>query len=230
MITPDGRVKVLDFGLAKAFRDESPAAAVSSESPTLTGEGTRAGVIMGTMGTAPYMSPEQVKGKHVDKRSDIWAFGCVLFEVLTGQRAFGGETVSETLAEVLKAEPDWKALPAGTPHHMQDLVERCLRKDPRRRVRDIGDARITLEEAPATPAIETTRPPAQLSRGWRWMILSLISLLGIATGVAIWSSRRTRTGPRPSRRIARDKRNHWMWIHLVVTRFRGSHRTVGAWL
>jgi hypothetical protein len=145
-ITPDGKVKVLDFGLAKAL--ETAASGSSGRdaavSPTITSLGTMVGVVLGT---AAYMSPEQARGKGVDKRADIWAFGCVLYEMLTGKRPFDGETVSDTLASVLARDADWSALPATTPAKVRDLIQRCLEKDPKRRMRDIGDARIELEEA-----------------------------------------------------------------------------------
>ena len=123
-VTPEGTVKVLDFGLAKVFADEAPDADLS-HSPTLI-KGTQAGMILGT---AAYMSPEQAKGKAVDKRSDIWAFGCVLFEMLTGKQAFSGETLTDTLAAVVRADPEWDTLPATTPEAIRRLLHRCLTKD-----------------------------------------------------------------------------------------------------
>lgn len=143
LITPDGRAKVLDFGLAKTVERE-PADADLSHSPTLTIAGTETGVIIGT---SPYMSPEQVRSKPLDKRADIWAFGCVLYETLSGQRAFNRETVADTLAAILDVEPPWDALPSDTPIVVHSLLHRCLRKDPMRRLRDIGDARIEIEDS-----------------------------------------------------------------------------------
>ncbi len=145
-LAPDGKVKVLDFGLAKAFEGDAAAGSSPSvtHSPTLTARATAAGVILGT---AAYMSPEQARGKAVDKRTDIWAFGCVLFEMLTGRRLFQGEDVSETLASVLRADPDWNALPADTAPAIRRLLRRCLERDPRRRLRHIGDAVIEIDEA-----------------------------------------------------------------------------------
>jgi eukaryotic-like serine/threonine-protein kinase len=145
-VTPDGRVKVLDFGLAKALSADGLSALGGGSSflPTVTSPATMPGVVLGT---AAYMSPEQARGKPVDRRADIWAFGCLLYEMLTARRAFEGETVSDTLAAVLRAEPDYAALPAETPRRVRDLIERCLRKDASRRLRDIGDARVTLAEA-----------------------------------------------------------------------------------
>jgi serine/threonine protein kinase len=162
-IRPDGTVKVLDFGLAKALETTSGTGPSSvSMSPTLTAA-TQIGLILGT---AAYMAPEQARGKAVDKRADIWAFGCVLYEMLSGRRAFAGEEVSDTLAYVITKEIDWSALPPETPRHIRRLLQRCLEKDPKRRMRDIGDARIELEdgaradlaEAPvvAKPAAPTT--------------------------------------------------------------------------
>ncbi|HXI03689.1 MAG TPA: serine/threonine-protein kinase, partial [Candidatus Saccharimonadales bacterium] len=144
-LTPDGRVKVLDFGLAKALEGD-PRSVDSSLSPTLTTPATRTGVILGT---AAYMSPEQARGRPVDRRADIWAFGCVLFEMLAGRRTFSGETVSDTLAAILRAEPEWSALPSLTPAPLRALAARCLEKDPKRRLRDIGEARVLLEDLAA---------------------------------------------------------------------------------
>jgi serine/threonine-protein kinase len=148
-LTPDGKVKVLDFGLAKAFSDDpsDPANPKLSDSPTLTRQGTQAGMVMGT---ASYMSPEQARGKPVDKRTDVWAFGVVLYEMLTGKRLFDGETVSDVLAAVLRSELDWAALPPLMPLPARRLLERCLERDPKRRLRDIGEARVALEGAPLT--------------------------------------------------------------------------------
>ena len=126
-LTPDGRVKLLDFGLAKIFEaDPSSSSPSVTHSPTLTARATAAGVILGT---AAYMSPEQARGKPVDKRTDVWAFGCVLFEMLTGKRAFEGETVSDTLAAILTNEPDWAALPEQTPTKVKRFLRRCLQRD-----------------------------------------------------------------------------------------------------
>jgi serine/threonine-protein kinase len=141
-ITPEARVKVLDFGLAKALSNEAAAGSDRSSSPTLTMRETVAGVIMGT---AAYMSPEQARGVAADKRADIWSFGVVLSEMLTGRHLFRGETVSDTLAGVLKTDPDWKALPAETPPAIRKLLRRCLVKDPKLRLRDIGDARLEID-------------------------------------------------------------------------------------
>jgi eukaryotic-like serine/threonine-protein kinase len=157
-ITPDGVVKVLDFGLAKAAGGESTPDL--SQSPTLTGV-TRDGIILGT---APYMSPEQAKGRPVDKRTDLWAFGAVLYELLTGRRAFTGEGVSDTLAHVLMTEPDWTALPANTPASIRRLLRRCLEKDRKRRLADAADARLEIDDALTSPTVETAAPGTAQSR------------------------------------------------------------------
>src|SRR5512147_2811565 len=142
-ITPEGKIKVLDFGLAKVFQEDA-SVPDASRSPTLTDQMTRPGVILGT---AAYMAPEQAKSKSVDKRADVWAFGCILYECLTGKRAFEGESVTETLASILKGEPDWQALPATTPPNIRFALRHCLEKDLNRRVRDISDARMMVQES-----------------------------------------------------------------------------------
>jgi len=146
-ITPDGTVKVLDFGLAKALSND-PARSDPSESPTLSAVATLQGTILGT---AAYMSPEQARGGKVDNRTDIWAFGCVLFEMLTGKQAFPGEDVTEIMAGVLKSEPDWAALPTTTSANIRFVLRRCLEKDPKRRFHSAADVRIQMEEAMAIP-------------------------------------------------------------------------------
>ena len=154
-ITPEGRVKVLDFGLAKALSADTPSGNPAS-SPTLTMRATMAGVIMGT---AAYMAPEQARGQNVDKRADIWAFGVVVYEMLTGRRLFGGPTVSDTLASVLKEAPDLGWVPAQA----RTLVRHCLEKDPRRRMRDIADARLLLKDAQEM----TASPPGEFTLRFR---------------------------------------------------------------
>ena len=148
----DGTVKVLDFGLAKALASEGSSSSHVdiTNSPTLTSPAATAmGVILGT---AAYMSPEQAKGRPVDRRADIWAFGSVLFEMLAGRRAFDGEDASEVLAAVIRAEPSWEAIPENVPPALRRLVRRCLEKDPRRRLRDIAEGMLQLDEALAVPA------------------------------------------------------------------------------
>ncbi|MFN0152203.1 MAG: protein kinase domain-containing protein [bacterium] len=144
ILTADGVAKVLDFGLARGGGDGGESSSNLSHSPTMSLSATRAGVLLGT---AAYMSPEQARGRAVDRRADVWSFGCVLFECLTGKIAFAGETISDTIAAVLKSEPEWSALPNATPRAIERLLRRCLDKDAKRRLRDIGDARIEMEEA-----------------------------------------------------------------------------------
>ena len=146
-IGPDGKPKILDFGLAKAFQDESQANVAASQSPTLT-KGTALGTIMGT---ASYMSPEQARGTEVDERADVWSFGATLYEALTGKRAFLGATVSDTLAAVLRAEPDWSSLPAHTSPLLRQLLRRCLRKNPSERLHHMVDVRIEIQDAMDLP-------------------------------------------------------------------------------
>src|SRR5881396_1064579 len=145
-VTEGGTVKVLDFGLAKAFNPQDSAANLNeTNSPTLSMAATRAGVILGT---PAYVSPEQARGKPLDKRTDIWSFGCVVYEAPTGHPAFARETISDTIANVLQHEPDWDALPAATPPNIRVLLRRCLQKDRDRRLHDVADARIEIDEAP----------------------------------------------------------------------------------
>jgi Tol biopolymer transport system component len=188
-VTPEGRVKVLDFGLAKAFAGDS--GLDLSKAPTVTAMGTEEGRILGT---PAYMSPEQARGKAVDKRTDIWAFGCVLYELLTGKEAFRGETVSDTIATVLEREPDWQALPPATPAKIRDLLRRCLQKDSQRRLHDIADARIEIEEAVAAPAVAEPAAPAKGIRArWQGALQwgGAFLLLAAVTGMVVWNWKST---------------------------------------
>jgi serine/threonine protein kinase/Tol biopolymer transport system component len=183
-VTQDGVVKVLDFGLAKAVVGEFVNAA---HLPTRTSDGTNQGVILGT---ATYMSPEQARGQPVDKRTDIWAFGCVLYEMLTGRRAFGGDSMTDTLAHVIEREPDWRAVPEATPDVVRRLLERCLRKDVRRRLRDIADARIEIDDAIAAPSAPTDSKPGVSDRQLRgrsrhWTSIGWIAAIVLASAVGI---------------------------------------------
>jgi len=194
-ITPGGRVKVLDFGLAKETAMASSASKDATNSPTLTVASpayTRAGVILGT---AAYMSPEQARGKPVDKRADIWAFGCILYECLTGKLAFGGETVTDTLAAVIKAEPDWRALPDAAGPRVCELLRRCLQKDPGLRLRDIGDGRILITEALSGDS-ELPAPAATLRMRHRSPILAAACLgaLALGLGAGVWWRGRSDSG------------------------------------
>jgi serine/threonine protein kinase/Tol biopolymer transport system component len=178
-ITPDGTVKVLDFGLAKAIdavgHRFSDAGAAEAAPYDVTLSGTREGMILGT---APYMSPEQARGQAVDKRTDIWAFGCVLYEMLTGRKAFAGDTCSDTIAAILDRAPYWSALPETTPSAIRRLLQRCLDKDPKRRLHDIADARIEIDDAldaPAGVAAADARPPERHLPVALWMVSGLVA-------------------------------------------------------
>jgi len=196
-VRPDGTVKVLDFGLAKAWDAAAPVAP-DSDSPTITSPAmTRAGVLLGT---AAYMSPQQVRGVAVDRRADIWAFGCVLFEMFTGRRLFDGATISDTLADVLRKEIDWQTLPSNTPSAMRSLLRRCLARDVRSRLCDIGDARLTLEEYLASPTATDSSvvvPPGARSE-WRHVVPWMAALIAVATLTAV----AMRSVSRPSGPIA----------------------------
>ena len=179
-VTPDGRAKILDFGLAKAL---DPAATTStpamSQSPTMVT--MTAGVIIGT---AAYMSPEQARGKPVDRRADIWAFGCVLYEMVTGTPAFDGETVSDTIGAIMRADPDWSRLPPDTPANVRALLQRCLRKDARARLPHIGVARLELSE----PAAAHTGEPTRVARASivPWGMAAVLAIALAAIGASVW--------------------------------------------
>jgi Tol biopolymer transport system component/tRNA A-37 threonylcarbamoyl transferase component Bud32 len=203
-VTPNGKVKVLDFGLAKAFEAEASGTDLT-HSPTLTSPQTRAGILLGT---AAYMSPEQARGRAVDRRADVWAFGCVLFEALAGRRAFDGQTITDILAAVVRAEPDWDALPGTLPAALRRLLRRCLEKDPGRRLRDLGDACLEIDEALSddaggdAPAVVDAAARGAGSRSRRLgrgvsTVLSVALVLALA---ALWQA--TRHVERPVRRLA----------------------------
>ena len=204
-VRPDGTVKVLDFGLAKAMdppgTSSSPNVPNPANSPTFTarlrpgyGEaGSEMGVIMGT---AAYMAPEQARGKAVDKRADIWAFGVVLFEMLTGRETFGGDTISDVMAAVMKDDPDWSRLPATTPPQIVRLLRRCLVKDPRQRIRDIGDARLLLDDTdpPAPSIVDSSVHGGRRPAPFVAPAAILLSLAAIAA-IGLWSLNRKETPP-----------------------------------
>jgi eukaryotic-like serine/threonine-protein kinase len=177
-VRPDGTVKVLDFGLAKVMEPFSAMSVNATTSPTRSIHATQAGIILGT---AAYMSPEQAAGKPVDKRSDLWAFGVVLFEMLTGRQLFDGETVTHVIAAVLTKEPDWTGLPAATPSIVRRLLRRCLEKEPRRRLHDVADARLEIEDAIAAPAMDAPAPTGRLHRRTAAAIV-VIALASAALG------------------------------------------------
>lgn len=196
-LTPDGQVKLLDFGLAKALEGETIEEELQN-SPTLSAAATRTGMLLGT---AAYMSPEQARGKRVDRRADIWSFGCVLYEMLTGRGTFNGETTSDILASVIRAEPDWSSLSGSVPPRIRELLGRCLQKDPKQRLQAIGDARITLQEAlsgsftsEAVPAV----PPSQElhRRGIAWALL----VAGLVFGATVAGFIAWELSPAPERR------------------------------
>ena len=188
MLTPEGKVKVLDFGLARSTR---PAPAPSAATIVHDNQ-TREGAIIGT---AAYMAPEQARGQVVDRRCDVWAFGCVLFEMLTGRQAFAGDTFSDILVSVIDRTPDWKALPAGLPVRIVELVHRCLHKDARRRLRDMGDGRLEIEEA----LHELAQGPPPVPRPPRrrpWLAVALAALVFAAgIGVGVWAPPRATPAP-----------------------------------
>ncbi len=191
-ITTDGVVKVLDFGLAKAAGEGDRADAIDlSQSPTVMVDHTHAGVILGT---AAYMSPEQARGRALDKRTDIWSFGCVLYEMLTGRLAFQGETTSDFIAGILEREPDYSRLPAATPAIIRRLLRRCLEKDARKRLRDIADARADIDEALTPPSVgsppTTAKPVGDGPRRPTWLVVSAAAMLALAGSAMGWFAAR----------------------------------------
>ncbi len=188
---PDGAVKVLDFGLAKVTQPMGAMSEGTSQSPTITNPAmTRAGMILGT---AAYMSPEQARGLPVDTRTDIWAFGCVLYEMLTGRLAFPGGTVTDTLVAILEREPDWAALPEAAPPQVRALLKRCLQKDPKQRLGDIGDARIALEviasEPPTAPAPRGRAAPVPDRRPRLLLPILAAGAVALVLVVGVWQWR-----------------------------------------
>lgn len=199
----DGRVKLLDFGLAKAFDPDPSASGVDSlsRSPTISHQMTGIGVILGT---AAYMSPEQVRGRALDRRSDIWSFGIVLYEMLTGRRLFTGETVSDTLASVLKTDPDWGNLPAETPPTIRRLLARCLERNPKERLNDAGDARLEIDEAIAERRSGTSSQISGIgvvepARSWRpRTLLPLVVAAVVGAGIGFVAGRRAAPTANPA--------------------------------
>jgi len=197
----DGTVKVLDFGLAKAMEPRGALSASASMSPTITTPAmTQAGMILGT---AAYMSPEQARGKVVDTRADIWAFGCVVFEMLTGQRPFEGELISDVLASVLKTDPNWPALPVDTPAALQRLLRRCLEKDPRRRLQAIGEARVQIDDllsgasdADGAPVLSRARPLWRRVLPWG---VAGTAIAGLMLVLVLWAPWRAAAPPHVTR-------------------------------
>jgi serine/threonine-protein kinase len=192
-VRADGTVKVLDFGLAKAMDPVGTPSADAMQSPTLTARATEMGMILGT---AAYMAPEQARGKAVDKRADIWAFGVVLYEMLTGRRAFEGEEISDVLAAVLRQDIDWTALPADTPPRLKRLLERCLDRDVKVRLRDIGEARVELtkiQSGAPDVSISAAAPVQPASSGSRLLPWAVTGALGVALAIAVWAPWRSET-------------------------------------
>jgi hypothetical protein len=198
-MTPEGKVKVLDFGLAKALVGD-PIDEVASNSPTLAATALTRGAIL--LGTAAYMSPEQARGKPVDKRSDIFAFGAVLYELLVGKQAFGGETISDSLAAILKNEPDRSLLPAATPPNLRRLLDRCLEKDPKRRLRDIGEGRILLDQAEPDRSLAVAAQKNVAAQKRTWLPWAVAGVALVVAAAATWAWRSApRPAPRPVTRL-----------------------------
>ncbi|HEX6464369.1 MAG TPA: serine/threonine-protein kinase, partial [Vicinamibacterales bacterium] len=194
-VRDDATVKVLDFGLAKAFDPGGSSSADAMNSPTLSIHATQVGIILGT---AAYMAPEQARGRSVDRRADVWAFGCVLYEMLTGRRPFDGDDVSITLAAALKTDPDWQALPPATPPAVRRLLTRCLRKDPKDRLQAIGDARIEIGELLGGVMEPVATTPIADAPWWRRVVIPGAAALAmsLATAAIVWFAVQS-TIPRP---------------------------------
>jgi serine/threonine protein kinase/WD40 repeat protein len=216
-VTPEGQVKILDFGLAKALEGEVPDSSLS-QSPTLTNAATQAGVILGT---AAYMSPEQAKGKAVDKRADIFAFGAVLYECLTGKRAFQGEDVSDTLASILAREPAWESLPEATPRNIRRLLLRCMQKDPHNRLHHVADVRIEIKTVLADPS--EGFPPAGVSpqpRQTPWALVAGLAILMfvLGAGTVFWLVESVETNSQPTGQFTIDlEPDHSIPLRIVNT-------------
>jgi len=193
-ITPDGVIKVLDFGLAKVSGPESGEHSAALTSPF---ENTHAGIVLGT---AAYMSPEQARGQAVDKRTDIWAFGCVLFEMLTNTRPFPGDNVSDVIASILRGTPDWSMLPPNAAP-LQRVLAKCLERDLKQRFRDIGDVKLVLEDAVATAPATTRLPAADSKRIWRSAIAALLGVIVGGASAVLFQQSRVRTVPPPVQRF-----------------------------
>jgi eukaryotic-like serine/threonine-protein kinase len=201
MVDTGGRAKLLDFGLAKPADDQPPAQSNVMDSPTMAAMATQAGMVLGT---APYMSPEQARGKPLDRRTDIWSFGCVLFEMFSGTAPFPGADVTEILSAIIQLEPDYARLPADLPPELRQLMERCLRKHPRRRLQHIGDARAVLEDIVQNPRAQ---PPAPAWRGSRALLAAgwgLSAVLAAALGAAFVATGDRGAAEVPTRRFAID--------------------------
>jgi eukaryotic-like serine/threonine-protein kinase len=185
MVLPDGTVKVLDFGLAKAL-EHAPVGQDFTHAPTVSLAVTDAGMILGT---AAYMSPEQAKGQEAERTSDVWAFGCVLYEMLTGRAAFGGASASEIIVEVLRSEPDWRPLPAATPDDIRRLLRRCLQKDRKERLQHIGDARIEIRDARSGPPSHTDVTAGSRAKERLAWLSAIVASTLIAGGLGAWALR-----------------------------------------
>ncbi|MEJ2085523.1 MAG: protein kinase, partial [Acidobacteriota bacterium] len=213
-ITPDGTVKVLDFGLAKALEEQHPSQDMAN-SPTLTAAATQAGIILGT---AAYMSPEQAAGQLADRRADIWSFGVVLLEMLTGKQQFAGETVSHTLAAVLQKDPDWNELPAETPVPIVDLIQHCLRKDVKSRLQARGDARILVEDYLADPESarvmpeSVAQPSAPIWKRARPWAIAVASVLGLVA--ALLRAPADNANPKRIKRLEISVGNDSAWVQV----------------
>ncbi len=221
-ITPDGKAKVLDFGLAKAFAGDQEEANLSN-SPTLSDAATQQGVILGT---AAYMSPEQARGKAVDKKADIWAFGCVLFEMLTGSAAFSGKDVTDILAAVIRAEPEWKTLPENLHWRLREVIERCLKKDARDRYHDISDVRVDIQKVLADPSgllAHPAAPHAGARMGLPWIAAAIV-LTAIIVGVAVWKMKPAPAPePRPVVRLDYELPEGQQFSNLMLPALAVSH-------